>query len=387
MRRYSLSCSALAARVATPVAFFAMSLLPFYRPIAAQGAAPTKAPPRLEKIKLADNVYVFRAPSAMDQWTSTNAVGIVNDRDVTVYDANTKPSTTRLVIAEIRKITNKPVRTLINSHWHMDHWSGNEVYADSFPGVQIIATTETRDYMKRKSSRYFVTEAGVTPERAALLDTAAHAIRAGKLAKGPLSSEDRQRFELALTKAGRFGAEMAGVRRVLPTIAYRDSLFLWSGDREFRLFAATGDASGSTVLYLPRERILVTGDVLVRQEDGRGAPPWTTNSYQITSWLNSLKGLQLLDVAVIVPGQGPPLYDKSYLNLTVTLFQSILDQVHAALEHGAVTRTEVEAAVKLDSIRTQFTHDDLELDKAFAELSHVLITKAYDEAHDGPVLK
>ena len=62
-------------------------------------------------------------------------VAIINERDVTIFDTNTRPSSTRLVLAELRKLTNKPVRTLINSHWHMDHWMGNEVYADSFPGL------------------------------------------------------------------------------------------------------------------------------------------------------------------------------------------------------------------------------------------------------------
>ena len=80
---------------------------------------------------------------------------IVNDEDVTVFDSNTRPVTARMVIAEIRRITPKPVRTLVNSHWHMDHWSGNDEYVKAFPGLRIIASTETRDYMRRFTSRYF----------------------------------------------------------------------------------------------------------------------------------------------------------------------------------------------------------------------------------------
>ena len=45
-----------------------------------------------------------------------------------------------MVIAEIRKLTDKPVRTLINSHWHMDHWSGNDEYAEGIPGLRSSAT-------------------------------------------------------------------------------------------------------------------------------------------------------------------------------------------------------------------------------------------------------
>ena len=109
----------------------------------------------LKRETLADNIYLFRAPSDLDKWTATNVVVVINDQDVTVFDSNTRPVTTRMVIAEIQKLTQKPVRTLINSHWHMDHWSGNNEYVKAFPGVQIIATTETRDFMKRMPRRFF----------------------------------------------------------------------------------------------------------------------------------------------------------------------------------------------------------------------------------------
>src|SRR5215208_7212937 len=112
-------------------------------------SAAAEVPPdtSLAKEVLADGVYLFRAPSTLDLWTATNVVVIVNDQDVTVFDSNTRPRTARMVIAEIRKITPKPVRTLINSHWHQDHWSGNDEYVKAYPGLQIIATTETRDFM------------------------------------------------------------------------------------------------------------------------------------------------------------------------------------------------------------------------------------------------
>src|SRR4029078_3000378 len=107
----------------------------------------------LTKEVLGDGIYLFRAPSALDLWTATNVVVIVTDQDVTVFhrntrggtrvtvfDSNTRGRTARMVIAEIRKITPKPVRTLINSHWHQDHWSGNDEYVKEFPGIQIGAT-------------------------------------------------------------------------------------------------------------------------------------------------------------------------------------------------------------------------------------------------------
>jgi cyclase len=362
---------------------FSCAMVPL-RAAAAQGAGPAKADSlAIEKTALADGIYLFRAPSALDLWTSSNTVVVVNDSDVVVFDSNARASTSRMVIAQIKRITTKPVRVLINSHWHMDHWLGNAAYADAFPGLQIIATTETHDYMARLPLQFFINSAGVVRAKAAL-DTA---IATGRASDGsPLTAERRSQLEHNLAESTALANELAATRQVLPTVTFQDTMRFRRGGREFRLFSATGDASGSTVLYLPAERLLVTGDVLVRQENGEGAQPWTTNSYKIAPWLTSLRALEALDVATIVPGQGPALPDKGYLRLTIALYESIIRQVHAALEKGAVRLDQVQAAVKLDEIRRQFTRGDSAQNARFDAMASALIRKAAQEARDGIAL-
>jgi len=354
------------------------------RLLAPARSATAMTPPDTSLIKevLSEGTYLFRAPSALDRWTATNVVVIVNDQDVTVFDSNTRPRTARMVIAEIRKITPKPVRTLINSHWHQDHWSGNDEYVKAFPGLQIIATTETRGYMSRMGSRFFADglNASVARQRATL-DSA---VKAGKQRDGsPLTVDARRRMETDIAETATFAAEVAAIPRVLPTIAYRDTLVLWSGRREFRLISVTGDATGSTVLYLPAEKILVMGDALVTQEEGNGPPPWTTNSYAITPWLNSLRGLERLDAGIVVPGQGPAFRDKAYLKLTGDLFASIISQVHAALQRGLVPLSEVQAVVNVDSIGRLYTPNATEPDPRLRALVSALVRKVHQEALDG----
>jgi cyclase len=105
-------------------------------------------------------------------------------------------------LAEIRKLTNKPVRTLINSHWHLDHGMGNEVYADSFPGLQIIATVTTRNFMKRMPPAFFVDESGV-PQQRTRIDAA---IRSGKRSDGtPLTDSIRRELEPTWPNSQRHG--------------------------------------------------------------------------------------------------------------------------------------------------------------------------------------
>src|SRR3984885_11915327 len=100
----------------------------------------------VQKVQIADGVYQFI--TAPDGYVPNgNSVVIVNENDVLVFDTFTRPSTARAELAEIRKITDKPVRYVVNSHHHPDHWSGNEVFAEAFPNIEIIASEDTRQYM------------------------------------------------------------------------------------------------------------------------------------------------------------------------------------------------------------------------------------------------
>ena len=152
-------------------------------------------------------------------------------------------------------------------------------------------------------------------------------------------------------------AEVKALPRVLPNVVYRGEMTLWSGRRELRLLTVTGDATGSTVLYLPGSRVLVTGDVLVSPENGQGPPPWTTNSYAITPWLESLRR-------------------------TVELFAAVVGQVHAALASGRVRLEDVQAAVDVDRIGREYT-PGAPLGENFRPWVAILTRKAMQEALDG----
>ena len=343
-----------------------------------------KAQAMLIREDLGDGITVFRAPSDLDYWTSTNSVVVVNDDDVVVFDSCTRAVTAEAVIAEIRKLTPKPVRVLINSHWHQDHWSGNAAYAKAFPGLRIIASAETRAFMSRMGPRFFVDELeqfGLAQQRADM----AQMKKTGKLPDGkPLTKEIRERKEHSLAMAEQFAAEIEALPRLLPNETYRGETSFWSGRREFRLMCVTGDATGSTVLYLPGSKVLATGDVLVSPEDGLGPPPWTTTSYSVTPWLESLRRLESLDVAAIVPGQGPVMHDKTFLHRTIGLFGAIIDQVHAALERGLVKLSEVQAAVNVDSIGLEYAPGQ-PLSEDFRLFKMNFGKKAMQEAVDGMI--
>jgi cyclase len=362
-------------------------------PVALLWAAPTlaaqletsvaKAQAMLIHEDLGGGVHVFRAPEDLDYWTSTNSVVVINDEDVVVFDSCTRGVTAKAVIAEIRKLTPKPVRILVNSHWHQDHWSGNDEYVKAFPGLRILASVETRDYMKRMPAAFFLRGMeAAQKQRRSELETG---IQTGKLPDGsPLTPEERARREQGIVQRNQFMKEVAALPRIVPNVVYRDEMSFWSGQREFRLMSVTGDATGSTVLFLPAQKILVTGDVLVSHEDGKGPPPWTTNSYSVTPWLETLRKLDALEPSAIVPGQGPTMRDRTYLRRTIELFAAVLDQVHAALERGVVDLEPVQKAVDVDRIANAYAPEAAKSEDFHLWLQY-FSKKAMQEALDGDV--
>ncbi len=93
--------------------------------------------------QVADGVY--GAIAAARYKVNCNAAVIMTDDDVIVVDSHSKPSASRAVYGQIQSVTKKPVRTVINTHFHWDHWQGNEVYSAGNPGLEIIATQRTKE--------------------------------------------------------------------------------------------------------------------------------------------------------------------------------------------------------------------------------------------------
>lgn len=106
-------------------------------------ACATPSQPAFAVEKVADGVYAALRREAPGLAFDSNSIWIVNDEDVVVVDTNVAPSSARDVIAAMKKITNKPVTYVVNTHWHDDHHTGNVAYRDAFPGVKFVGQSRT----------------------------------------------------------------------------------------------------------------------------------------------------------------------------------------------------------------------------------------------------
>ncbi len=249
--------------------------------------------------KVAEGVYYATAKPNSNGVGSNNVV-IVNDRDVVLVDDGTTPAAARAFLDDIRTITAKPVTAVINTHFHYDHTDGNSVFP---PDVQIIAHEYVRTailtfnvldrepFRTSQSARLPVQIAGLKDQLAAATNAARKTELANQLASAQALSE-----------------QLKEIKPTPPNVTYASKMVLYKGAREIQLLhLGRGHTGGDTFVYLPRERLVCTGDM---DEGTRIA--YMGDAF-FDEWIVSLEALKKLDFTLVLPGHGRPFRDKGQI--------------------------------------------------------------------------
>ena len=269
--------------------------------------------------KLAEGVYEIQHKDALDGFASGNTTVIIGERQVLVVDSCFLPSAAREDIAQIRQWTDKPVAFVLNTHFHNDHNLGNRAYMDTFPSLTIIAHAETKKDMDMfgpgSASR---AERGVSALKQ-MLDT-------GKTRDGqPLTPEETNEVKSAIAHRTPVMDELNKVKFQSATLTFDHDFTVDLGNREVQIkFLGRGNTAGDAVAYLPKERIVIAGDLVVHPM------PYIYDGYP-TEWIQTLQNLAQLDAGTIAPGHGPILHDKEYVYLIRDLLKSAVDQMNVKL--------------------------------------------------------
>ena len=283
--------------------------------------------------KVADGVYLFITTPYGDVGLSGNSVAILSDDGVLVFDANGTPETAATILGEIRKLTDKPVRYLINSHWHWDHWGGNQVYLAAFPALQIITHEKTRELMLTVEPRW--NDKGLKEELPQFLNDFEKQIAAGK-AKG-LPEERIKGAEERLAADRNFVTQKQTLHKTYPNVTFSDSMTIMLGGREIHVLHARAITTGDTYIYLPKEKVLVTGDILLSPY------PFAIGGTYPAEWLATLEKLAGLEPAVILPGHGVAETSTEFLRSNLALFQEVMRQVKEDKSKGLTAEQTVDA--------------------------------------------
>jgi cyclase len=301
--------------------------------------------------KLADGVYAaIRKQPPLFSFDPNN-VFIINDDDVIVVDSNASLAGTRDLVAALRRLTDKPVRYVVNTHWHDDHIIGNQVWREAFPGVEFVAHASTlrdRPTVGETNRKQMLAGGKAYAERLRSL------VEQGKsLAGTPLSDEERVNYLGDVAWLERALAEAPHVKIILPTLTVEDRLTLRRGKRTIDIrHLGRGHTAADLVVHLPEEGIVMTGDLVVWP-----VPLVGSTSYP-AAYSATVEKLLSLKANIIVPGHGPVMRDDSYLRLTSRLLASLKDQTAAAVARGE-TLEQARRSVDLAEFRKAFAGDSM----------------------------
>lgn len=224
----------------------------------------------------------------------SNNVIIVNERDVVVVDGATSPAASWALLRELETITTKPVKYLVVSHFHYDHSYGIQSFP---PGVEIIGTEFTRKMLAEGKSLSHPTAAG---------NRTFASTQVGNLSRAlDTVSTPALKRELTARRAvwQRYLASITTVKPVQPNVTITDRMTLTRGDREIVIFhPGPAHTAGDLVVWLPKERILATGDLL------QPGLPYMGDGF-FPGWAAVLDSLRAMAPAMVLPGHGEPFSD------------------------------------------------------------------------------
>jgi cyclase len=325
-----------------------------------------------ETVKVAEGIYGFIPPEDDTAFVSGNSVAIIGDDGVLVVDSGHTPSTTAHIISDLKRLTDKPVRFLVNTHWHPDHNAGNGLYKETFPGLEIVSTPATRDAIRDLLPKKEVNEEMADMVRKMLKDDTT---QKGK----PLPPEVRRYYETSLAQLEAFFPELKKSDHALPTVTFDSRMSVYLGQREVQvMFLGRANTAGDAIIYVPDSKVLITGDLVVYPV------PYPYGSF-FGEWIDTMKKLRAIEAAVIVPGHGPVMHDKVYIDRVIELLEATKAQATDAFKRG-LKADEAIKAVDLSAFRKQFVEDNSERAFVFDQgYKPAGVVRAYREARDGPL--
>ena len=275
---------------------------------------------------VADNVYAILTP-ARDipnpenlGWNSNSAF-VVTKSGVLVIDTGSSETIGNALKQTIRQVTDKPVKWIVNSHAHGDHWLGNIAFKDSNP--VIYATTTVNELAKSEGATWV---------------------------------ENFKRLSEGAT---------GDTPLLLPNKIIDERSELLLDETKIVLFPSGNSHSpGDLITWLPQQRVVISGDVVYSDR----MP--TTSASDITQWITMLDQLQALDPAAVIPGHGD-VTDVEGLRRLHALLSGIRDEVQKGYEAGLSDYEMLPAVV--ESLQQYEEYYPGFKDKLRSDISHVYL--------------
>lgn len=255
----------------------------------ARAQAPGAPAGRFEIQKVADGVYA--ALARRSAITHCNAAIFENANGLLIVDTHSLPSAAAALVAQLRQLSSKPVRYIVNTHYHADHVLGNPEYRKLAPGADIISSTATRQLIAERNPDMVKSWVAGAPKQIEELE------RAREKAK---TAEEKAAREKAIGEWRSFAREMAGYQVELPNVTFDQNLVLHDPAHELHLaFRGRGHTAGDIVVFCPQKKVIASGDLL------HGWLPYIGDGYP-REWPRTLDAIGEFPFESVIGGHGEP---------------------------------------------------------------------------------
>ncbi|MBV8618757.1 MAG: MBL fold metallo-hydrolase [Curvibacter sp.] len=260
---------------------------------------------------------------------------IIGDDAVLVADTQATPAMAADVIRRIREVTDKPIKYVVLTHYHAVRVLG----ASAYQPEQVIASQDTYDLIVERGE----------------------ADKASEIGRFPRLFRNVETVPAGLT---------------WPTMTFTGKMTLWLGKLEVQLLQlGRGHTKGDTVVWLPQERTLLSGDLVEFD-----ATPYAGDAY-FKDWPQTLENLAALKPQALVPGRGPALLGEAQVAAGLSSTASFIADVRASVEAGVAAGKDLNAVYKdtFARLKPKYGH--------WVIFDHCMpfdVTRCYDEVTQYP---
>ena len=331
--------------------------LAYHRAAWARAAAPGSNAKLFDLQKVADGIYFAHArPQAM---LNCNAAIFIRSKDVVVVDAHSKPSAAASLINQIkREITEKPVRYVVNTHFHWDHTQGDHAYRLTGEKVDFIASAATKQLMSDLAVARMKASVGAVPQQIdALRNRAAHSTSAAEKA---FCADQISQMEA-------YQAELKDYTLELPTITFDTSYLLRDSAFDLHLdFHGHSHTAGDVFVYCPQQRAIATGDAI------HGFLPNIADGFP-RMWPGTIDAVGRADFKYLMGGHGPLQTDRTVMLNQRNYIEELTEKVAKGKEAG----------LSLAEMQQRFTVASLKSLQSNGYEEFLVRTELSDVAHFG----
>ena len=268
--------------------------------------------------KVADGIFAALAkPQVL---TNSNAAIFVLSREVLVVDAHSKPSAAAALLAQIKKeVTDKPVRYLVNSHFHWDHTQGTRAYKVANPKVEILASETTKQLMTQLQRDRLKESLASVP---GMIDT----LRA-RLSRAT-TQQDKDWCNEQLRQLAAYQQEMKDYPLDLPTKTFAQTHVIQDAAGEIHLgFHGKAHTAGDIQVFSPSKKAIAAGDAVI------GFLPNLNDGFP-RPWPKTIDTLGALQFDHIIGGHGVVQHGRTRMTQFRNYIEDLTVRVERAKKSG-----------------------------------------------------